>query len=289
VKLQPQNTSALLRLADVQVAQKDYNAAIVTLRQVIAADPDQNRALVALAKTFVISGHPEDAIAEARKLQKDRPKRALGYALEGEVLAAQAKWPQAAAAYRDAIAREPISLLAVRRYEALQKVGPADASAFAVQWARDHPTDVTLIAFIAQQNLVRKDYRTAISNYQEALKLDPDNPLLLNNLAWVLAETGDPKAREYAASAYRQAPFNPNVIDTLGWAEVQIGDAQKGVELLRAASNLAPSNSDIRLHLAKGLIKTGDKAGAKKALEPLSKLGETSPARAEADKLLSGL
>ena len=163
VKLQPQNTSALLRLADVQVAQKDYNAAIVTLRQVIAADPDQNRALVALAKTFVISGHPEDAIAEARKLQKDRPKRALGYALEGEVLAAQAKWPQAAAAYRDAIAREPISLLAVRRYEALQKVGPADASAFAVQWARDHPTDVTLIAFIAQQNLVRKDYRTAIS------------------------------------------------------------------------------------------------------------------------------
>jgi cellulose synthase operon protein C len=113
--------------------------------------------------------------------------------------------------------------------------------------------------------------------------------MLLNNLAWALAETGDPKAREYAASAYRQAPFNPNVIDTLGWAEVQIGDAQKGVELLQAASNLAPGNASIRLHLAKGLIKTGDKAGAKKALEPLSKLGEASPARVEADKLLGGL
>jgi putative PEP-CTERM system TPR-repeat lipoprotein len=289
VQLQPQNTPALLRLADVQVAKKDYNAAIATLRQVIGTDSDQNRAVVALAKTFVMSGRPEDAIAEARKLQKDRPKRALGYALEGEVLAAQAKWPQAAAAYREAIAREPIPLLAVRRYEALQKVGQADASAFAAQWARDHPTDVTLVAFVAQQSLVRKDYRAAITNYQAALKLDPDNPLLLNNLAWVLAETGDPKAREYAASAYRQAPFNPNVIDTLGWAEVQIGDAQKGVELLRSASNLAPGNPDIRLHLAKGLIKTGDKAGAKKALEPLAKLGAASPARAEADKLLSGL
>ena len=270
VQLQPQNATALMRLADVQVAQKDYSAAIASLRKVIAVEPDQGRALVALAKTFVMSGHPEDAIAEARKLQKDRPKRALGYALEGEVLAAQAKWPQAAAAYREAIAREPIPMLAVRRYEALQKVSAADASAFAAQWAKEHPKDVTLFAYLGQQSLARKDYRGAITNYQAAVKLDPDNPVILNNLAWVLAETGDPKAREYAATAYRQAPFNPNVIDTLGWAEVQIGDAQKGVELLRAASNLAPGNIDIRLHLAKGLIKTGDKAGAKNRPPPAS-------------------
>jgi putative PEP-CTERM system TPR-repeat lipoprotein len=289
VQLQPQNVSALMRVADVQVAQKDYSAGIATLRKVIGNDPDQTRALVALAKTYVISGHPEDAIAEARKLQKDRPKRALGYSLEGEVLMAQAKWAQAAASYREAIAREPIPVLAVRRYEALQKVGAADASAFAAQWSKDHPTDATLLLYLAQQNLVRKDYQGAIANYQAALKLEPANPLILNNLAWALAETGDPKAREYAGTAYRQAPFNPNVIDTLGWAEVQIGDAQKGVELLQAASNLAPSNIDIRLHLAKGMIKTGDKAGAKKVLEPLSKLGEGSPVRAEADKLLSGL
>ncbi len=289
VQLQPQNEMASMRLADVQVAQKDYSGAIATLRKVISAEPDQNRALVALAKTFVMSGHPEDAIAEARKLQKDRPKRAMGYALEGEVLVAQQKWQQAAAAYRDALAREPIPILAVRRYEALQKVGAADASAFAAAWTREHPTDVTLVIFLAQQSLARKDYRAAITNYQAAMKIEPDNPMVLNNLAWALAETGDPKAREYASAAYRQAPFNPNVIDTLGWAEVQIGDAKKGVELLRAASNLAPGNTNIQLHLAKGLIKTGDKAGAKKALEPLSKLGEASPVRAEADKLLSGL
>lgn len=289
VQLQPQNPTALMRLAEAQVAQKDYNAAIATLRKAASAEPDQNRALIALAQTFIVSGHPEDAIAEARGLQKDRPNRAIGYALEGEVQAAQAKWPQAAAAYRDAIAREPIPILAVRRYQALQKVGAGDASAFAAQWAKDHPKDVTLVAFLAQQSLARKDYKSAIANYEIAVKLQPDNPLILNNLAWALAETGDPKAREYAATAYRQAPFNPNVMDTLGWAEVQIGDAKKGVELLQAASNLAPANADIRLHLARGLIKTGDKAGAKKALEPLSQLDAASPARIDAEKLLSGL
>jgi putative PEP-CTERM system TPR-repeat lipoprotein len=289
VQAQPQNGSALMRLADVQVAQKDYSAAVSTLRKAMEAEPNQNRAVLALAKTFILSGHPEDAIAEARKLQKERPKRALGYALEGEVSAAQAKWPQAAAAYKEALAREPIPVLAVRRYEALQKIGASDASAFAAQWAKEHPKDITLEAFLGQQSLGRKDYRAAIAHYQAAIKIDPDNAVILNNLAWALAETGDPKAREYAATAYRQAPFNPNVIDTLGWAEVQSGDAKKGVDLLRAASNLAPGNAEFRLHLAKGLIKTGDKAEAKKALEPLSRLDPAAPARVEADKLLTGL
>ena len=289
VQAQPQNVSALLRLADVEVAQKDYSAAVATLRKAIEADPNQNRALLALAKTFLLSGHPEDAIAEARKLQKDHPNAALGYALEGEVLAAQGKWPQAAAAYRDAIGREPIPVLAVRRYETLEKVSASDASAFAAQWAKDHPKDITLEAFLGQQSLARKDYRGAITHYQTAIKLEPDNAVVLNNLAWALTETGDPKGREYAATAYRQAPFNPNVMDTLGWAEVQTGDAKKGVELLQAAANLAPGNAEIRLHLAKGLIKTGDKAEAKKALAPLSRLDANAPARIEADKLLTGL
>jgi cytochrome c-type biogenesis protein CcmH/NrfG len=151
----------------------------------------------------------------------------------------------------------------VRRYEALQKVGAADASAFAATWTREHPTDVTLVIFLGQQNLARKDYRAAITNYQAAVKLDPDNPMVLNNLAWALAETGDPEAREYASAAYRQAPFNPNVIDTLGWAEVQIGDAKKGVELLRAASNLAPGNA-VSSCTGQGLDQDRRQAGVKK-------------------------
>lgn len=289
VQLQPHNATALMRLADTQAGQKDYDGAIATLRQAVAAEPEGSRALVALAKTFVVAGRPEEAIAEARKLQRERPNRALGFALEGEVLAAQAQWPKAAASYRDALTREPLPMLAIRRYEALQKTAAADANTFAAQWAKEHPKDITLESYLGQQSLVRKDYRSAITHYQAAMKIEPDNALILNNLAWVMAETGDPKAREYAAIAYRQAPFNPNVMDTLGWAEVQGGDAQKGVELLRGALNLAPGNADIRLHLGRGLIKTGDKAGARKVLEPLTQLDKASPIRADAEKLLSGL
>jgi predicted Zn-dependent protease len=62
-----------------------------------------------------------------------------------------------------------------------------------------------------------------------------------------------------------------------------------GLELLRAASSLAPGDAQIRLHLAKVLLKTGDKAGARQVLEPLTRLDKESPLRGDAEKLLSGL
>ena len=98
-----------------------------------------------------------------------------------------------------------------------------------------------------------------------------------------------PKATEVAEKAYRQAPYNPNVIDTLGWTLVRTGDVKRGAELLQAASNLAPANNEIRLHLATAMIKTGDKVGARRELEALIKLEKTSPLRADAEKLLSGI
>jgi predicted Zn-dependent protease len=121
------------------------------------------------------------------------------------------------------------------------------------------------------------------------LQIDANNSVALNNLAWVLGETNDPKAIEYAEQAHRIAPFNPSVMDTLGWALTRNGQAKRGLELLRMASAMAPGSADIRLHLAKAMIETGDKAGAREALAPLSKLDAASPLRAEAEKLLTTL
>ena len=45
-----------------------------------------------------------DALAEARKVQKSQPDKATGYAIEGEVLAAQKKWTEAAAAFQGGLA-----------------------------------------------------------------------------------------------------------------------------------------------------------------------------------------
>jgi len=288
-RVQPKNVLAMIRVGEIQLAGRDYAAAIDTARKVIAESPDAAPARVLLAKAQVASGQAGAALADARKLQKERPDRAAGFVLEAEILASQLKWADAAAALRLGLAKEPQPLLAASAYVALQKAGKqADATAFANTWIRDHPRDATMSSLLAEQSMASKDYPVAIAKYRAIVDADPDNTTALNNLAWLLGEAGDKQALEYAERAYAVAPFNPSVIDTLGWTLVRTGDATRGTQLLKFAANVAPRDNDIRLHLGQALLKTGDKAGARKVLEPLTKLPPTSPQRAEADKLLAG-
>ena len=74
-----------------------------------------------------------------------------------------------------------------------------------------------------------------------------------------------------------------------GWLLVQKGDTARGIELLRRAVELAPNDAAKRLILARGLVKAGDKSGAKKELAELSKADVPSATRDEAEKMLKDL
>jgi putative PEP-CTERM system TPR-repeat lipoprotein len=289
-RLQPQSAAPLLQLAKVQLLTKDFDGGIDSIRQAIALQADLPEAWSIMATAYVAAARPESAVAEGRKYQKEMPDRAVGYAIEGEAEMLQKQWSEAAAAYANALSRQPMAVLAVRRYLALQNAGKqADAAAFAEKWLKDRPRDGAMRNAMAEMSLAKKDYPAAARYYQAALEIEPTNVLYLNNLAYVANELGDPKAQKYAEAAYRMAPMNPSVSDTLGWILVQHGDAARGVDLLRTALKLAPTNNDIRLHLAKALLKTGDKAAAKAELETLAKLDKESPQRDEAQKMLQGL
>ena len=290
VQLQPKNPVPLLQLAEAQVAAKELPAAIESERKAIALKPDFAQAWALLARTYIAAGHPETALADANKLQKDHPKDVLGFALEGEIQAAQKNWSDAAKAYRAAFANLPTPQIAARYYGILEEAGKgADANAMATKWMRDHPDDPTIPGLLAEQDLRRGQTDDAIAAYERVLKIDPDNVIALNNLGFLLTEKKNPKGLEYAERAHRLAPFNPGVLDTLGSAYTANGDPKRGVQLLRMATTMVPTHPQYRLHLAKALAESGDKAGARQAIEPLTKLEQSSPVRAQAEKLLSTL
>jgi putative PEP-CTERM system TPR-repeat lipoprotein len=292
VQAQQQSAPALIRLAEAQAASQDIPNAIISTRKAMALQPNDPTAWLLLTRLMLVSGHPDDAIAEARKLQKEQPDRAFGYALEGEILAAQKKWSEAAAVYQKAYARAPVAGIAARTYMVLANAGDANgATQLADKWNAAHPKDVTLRVASAQMSQVRKDIPRAIAQYRAALEVDPDNVQVLNNLAWLLQEQGgqDAAARDYAERAYRSQPLNPSVMDTLALTLLKAGDKARGTQLLRMASNLDPRNSDIRLHLVQALSTSGDKSGARREAEPLLKLAPSATARVEAEKVLSTL
>ena len=70
---------------------------------------------------------------------------------------------------------------------------------------------------------------------------------------------------------------------------VEKGDTARGVDSLRKAVALAPDESNIRLNLARALVKAGQKDAAKKELETLAKLGDKFAQQAEVAKLMQTL
>src|SRR6185312_6987455 len=191
---------------------------------------------------------------------------------------------------RAAFANLPTPQIAARYYGILEEAGKgADANAMATKWMRNHPDDPTIPGLLAEQDMRRGQTDDAIAAYERVLKIDPDNVIALNNLGFLLTEKKNPKGLEYAERAHRLAPFNPGVLDTLGSAYTANGDPKRGVQLLRLATTMVPTHPQYRLHLAKALAESGDKAGARQAIEPLTKLEQSSPVRAQAEKLLSTL
>jgi putative PEP-CTERM system TPR-repeat lipoprotein len=288
--MMPDSPVPLMLAARAHVAAKDYDGAVQSLRKALALSPerlDVHREAIAI---LLAAGKPEEALADARALQKARPKEAAGYMFEGEVLAAQQKFAEAAKAYGEAVKRQPAPVLVARQHALLDAAGKrGDADALAARWLKEQSKDTVVRMYLADRDLRRKDYKAAAKGYRDLLALQPENPVILNNLAWTLSQLKDPAALEYAEKAHARAPGSPAIADTLGWILVERGDTKRGVELLAQAAAGAPNALQIRLHYAKALVQAGDKAAARKELEGALQLAGQSPLRAEMEELLKQL
>jgi len=286
----PKSPEPLIRLAGAQLAAKDVPGAMQSLRRALAINPDLVQVRQQVAALSLQQGKPDDALAEAKAIQKRFSKQAEGYLLEGDVFAAQKKWPSAERAYREAIKQGKSTIGATRLHAVLVQSGKSnEANAFAKSWVKENPEDVAFQLYLANHSLVTKDYVNATRYYKAVLAQQPKNAIALNNLALAAGETGDPKAVEYAEQALALAPGSPAVQDTLGWLLIEKGDVARGVGLLKQAAARAPNAAEIRLHLAKALIKAGDRSGARSELEAIVKLPRPNAAHAEAERLLTTL
>jgi Tfp pilus assembly protein PilF len=105
--------------------------------------------------------------------------------------------------------------------------------------------------------------------YEKALKVDPDQPMVLNNLAYLLGEhlNRPAEAEAYARQAVKLIGDNPDFLDTLGWLlyqNKQVGEA-RGM-LLRALDH-DRQNSAALYHLGVIYKETGNVEDAKTRLE----------------------
>ena len=130
------------------------------------------------------------------------------------------------------------------------------------------PNDATATFLLA---IARPTGRSgeARTQYESLLKSHPDNYAAMNNLAFLLAETGGDldEALGLAQRAVQRFPGQPEFSDTIGYVYLKKKMPDSAVRSFDSLVQKFPANPTYRYHLGMALLETGDKAGARKELE----------------------
>lgn len=290
VNVLPKSAPAQYRLASVHMLMKNEAAAADDLKHALELQPDFLAAQMAQAELAIRQHRADDALAIARRIQGQPANAAVGFVLEGDLLTQQQKTAQALPLYEKAFALQPNPKLIMIIHRLLVQSGKEkEADQRLAQWLQAHPGDVQAASYAAERKMAARQYPAAIAQFQSILKQAPNDPLVLNNLAWTYQQVHDPKALETAEAAYRVGAANPAIMDTLGAILTERGDTKRAVPLLQKAVALVPNAPELRLHLAQALARSGDKAGARKQLEQVLAQGEAAPGSAAAREMLKQL
>jgi len=286
----PKSPQLQLDLASARLAQGEPAGAERHLRQALSLAPDLRLAQETLLSVLLQRGRIDEAMAHAREVKTRSPASATGYLLEARVEAARRHGDAAIAAYRRALHLEPSGHAALQLHAALMADGRTEEAArHARAWAAAHPEQLDFAVYLADQTAMRGDLALAESAYRELLSRAPAHTGALNNLAWLLARQNKPGAVALAERARAAAPYSAAVQDTLALALESEGQIGRATKLQTQLVERVPDNPDFRLHLAHLLVKSGDKAKARRELDRLAKLGERYPRQREVAQLQSQL
>lgn len=283
----PRSAEAHFLLGSAHLAMNNLPSATASLKRALTLQPDYLDAQLVLAGAHLRQRQFDDAIGVARSVQKQRPGLAVGYVSEADVHMVTGKAAVAVPLYEKAFGIGKNAELLVKYTAALAANGrPADAEERIARWRREQPADLKVPAFVAERHLYNRNYQLAASEIEAILKKRPADPALLNNLAFAYDKLKDPRAIPTAEQALKLAPDNPLVLDTLGWMHTERNNVTKGVAILQKASAAAPWNPEIRYHLIQAFVKSQDMPAASKEFDLLAARNRDFPQLEAARKLV---
>ena len=283
-------------MGNLHQLQKQYAEAIKFYQQALDKDPASTDALQGLMNTYLVQKQLDQAIAAARAQIAKSPNNSGFYDLLGTALFQKKDFSGADAAFRKAVDLDK------NNSDALLKLAQVQAAEGSVEPGSRHLSAVDqgppARNFVLHSR--RHDVRIAKqlgcrprAMYQQALNIQPDNPLASNNLAYVMLQQGGnvDVALAMAQTARRGMPDSPNAADTLGWAYFQKGVYQSAIDMFQESLRLnekkgAADDPTVHYHLGLAYQKANQPAQARQQLERALKI---SPNNSDARKALSEL
>lgn len=236
--LRPKFDAAQLLLGDLLENDKRWAEAIEVFGAVPAESPHSWEARLRIANALNRQEKSDEAAALLRTMSEERPGDTAALVAMADMLRGRERYQQAAEVYELAMAR--IS-------------GELQERHWPLLYARG----------IALER--SKAWERAESDFLAALKLKPDQPLVLNYLGYSWVEQGKnfERAREMIERAVAQRPNDGYIVDSLGWVLYRIGDFGGAVRQLERAVELRPEDPTINEHLGDAYWRVGRRLEAR--------------------------
>lgn len=290
VKMVPRSPLAYFRLASAQMVIQDNAAAAASFARALELKPDYLEADNALISLDVKAKNYSAAEKVASDVQKRFPKSPLGLYMEGDIMMAQSQYGKAVEVLQKAQKLAPNSLGMMKLHHAMKMSGNARrADAMLSGWIASHPGDAAARRYMGEVLMQEGNAKGAIEQFQHVLKTNPGDAESLNDLALLYQQTKNPLAEQTANQAYKLVPNNPQIMDTYGWILVGNGKTKEGLGLLEKAAAMLKSEPDIHYHYAVALARVGEKAKAKQELQGALSSGSNFAELSDANQLMKQL
>ena len=223
LQLRPSFTAARLLLAENLVGAKHVEAALATLAPI--GDADSLASVAALRRGTLLAdlGRYDEAEKVLRQVADARPDRSEPIALLADT---ERRHEQFAAAVRD--------------YDRAEKVlGTPGAANWPFYYERGVALDRS------------GQWSRAEADFEQALKLSPDQPFVLNYLGYGWTERGInlDRARIMLERAVELRPEDGAIVDSLGWVLLKAGDLPGATQRLERAVELDSEDASVNGHL----------------------------------------
>lgn len=255
LQIDPSNVSAQEELAQLDLADKNYDSAQHRVQSLVSKNPGQAQPEILLAKIYLDRGQTNQAEGELIKAA------GLPGGFEANLLLAQLYFN----AGDDKDALDMINLALTKK-----------------------PDDPSLLMFAATIQSDQKDYSGAAATYEKLLAINPQYSPALNNLACLYSDQlGDlDKAYSLAQRARQLLPSDPYTADTLGWILFKRTDYTSALNLFQQSAGGLPNNPEVQFHLGLASYMLDNEDSARQQLQNALAIGAPFAESGECRKYL---
>jgi tetratricopeptide (TPR) repeat protein len=272
LKEAPGDSDAQLQLGLIYIMQKKLPEAQEIFRRLHAAMADDLRPLQGLVQTYVLQTQADAAVQVLTAELKRRPNAPELKLLLGDTATSFGRYDLAIEQYQQVLAANPNNTGDIHFRVGQVYLAKGDLSTAIAHYQKSasvNPKDARAWAFLASAEQDAGKAEQAKADYKRALDLRPGHPALLNNLAYLIAETGGnlDDALKYAQQALHIQPENPDFADTMGLVLLKKDNTDSALQILGRLARKYPENPSFRYHFAMALVKKGDREKARNELK----------------------